>query len=113
MGTYNLYFDADRLLDTIPRTPLFTAESLLLFSQVRDLFSSPSFMPQGGVLGMCCDHHYAHHDKEGHKHLPAALEGVDAAVYSAKSKLSISVSVRPLYMPFRETIGRKRKWSFI
>ncbi|KAF8253359.1 hypothetical protein K440DRAFT_593124 [Wilcoxina mikolae CBS 423.85] len=95
--TYNLYFDADRLLDTIPRTPLFTVESLPLFSQVRDLFLSSSFMPQGGVLGMCCDHRYAHHDKEGHKHLPAALKGVDAAVYSALSNLSIPVSVRPLY----------------
>ena len=53
-------------------------------------------MEKGGILGIPCSHAYPHIVKQEIHCLPAALKGVDMAVYEAVRALKLKTRLRPI-----------------
>ena len=61
------------------------------------LLKDGSFMPQGGRLGVYCQHGYAHSSNAMQGKLkPALLKGIDALLFDAVRKLQLPVQFRPI-----------------
>jgi hypothetical protein len=97
--SYNLYFDAEKAFNKLPKAPLFSPSSLPLYTQLEELLVDKTFFPDGVILGFYCGHRYAHTNSTANARLPAALKGVDGALYSVLKHLNIEVSVRPIMGP--------------
>lgn len=110
--TYNLYHAASTSvtttfsssiptatpnLPTIPR--VLNPASLPLHTELSAVLSTPAFLRNGGVLAFHCDHAYATSTKPraSRQHLPSALKGIDAAVFSVLQNLNLRVEVRPRF----------------
>jgi len=72
--TYNLYY-APGVGDLAHFAPAMKATALPLYRNVERVLADATFMPGGGVLGVCCLHGYAHSSRSAGKALPAVLKG--------------------------------------
>ena len=72
--TYNLYY-APGVGDLAHFAPAMKATALPLYRNVERVLADATFMPGGGVLGVCCLHGYAHSSRSAGKALPAVLRG--------------------------------------
>ncbi|KAF2825289.1 hypothetical protein CC86DRAFT_41658 [Ophiobolus disseminans] len=90
--TYNLYHTPG-VGDLAGMKTAMDVTSLPLFQYGKDALKTPGFMPQGGNLGIYCQHAYAHADYEAAKELPGTLKGSDMAVYDVFRALGLRVKV--------------------
>ena len=93
--TYSLYY-APGVSDLARCAPAMQATALPLYRKVERVLADATFMPKGGVLGVCCRHGYAHSSRSAGKALPAVLKGVDMAVYAVFRAHGLDVQVRPV-----------------
>ncbi|KAF2795417.1 hypothetical protein K505DRAFT_382401 [Melanomma pulvis-pyrius CBS 109.77] len=93
--TYNLYYTLG-VGDLAGNSPAMDVKSLPLYKKIYEALADAEFMADGGYLGICCQHAYAHSTPEGVKSLPAILKGSDMAVYSIFLALGLDISVRPI-----------------
>ena len=64
---------------------------------LRLLLTSPTFMPQGGRMGVFCSHGYAHTSASMQSTLnPSVLKGGDALLFEAATQLGLSCSFVPV-----------------
>ncbi|KAK3902845.1 hypothetical protein C8A05DRAFT_33419 [Staphylotrichum tortipilum] len=94
--TYNLYYDLG-VGDLAAHAPALQASSLPLYEKVRDALAAPTFLPQGGILGMFCTHAYAHNIGSAAAALPGVLKGADMALYAVFRALGLRVDVRAVF----------------
>ncbi|KAF2014657.1 hypothetical protein BU24DRAFT_349125 [Aaosphaeria arxii CBS 175.79] len=89
--TYNLYYAPGRG-DLADNSPAMDVKSLPLYAKVDEALKDPSFMTKGGgLVGLYCQHAYAHATTEGAKALPSALKGIDMAIYSVFRSFGLDV----------------------
>ncbi|PVH99885.1 hypothetical protein DM02DRAFT_628995 [Periconia macrospinosa] len=91
--TYNLYY-ALGSGDLAGNSPEMDATSLPLYRKIKFTLSVLTFMPEGGYLGVHCNHAYAHSTDEGVMSLPSVLKGSDMAVYSVFRALGLKIYMR-------------------
>ncbi|PSN71412.1 hypothetical protein BS50DRAFT_608305 [Corynespora cassiicola Philippines] len=93
--TYNLCF-APGVGDVACKNPTLNSKSLPLYRKIKEALAEPSFMKDGGYLGVMCYHAYAHSTVEGYRKFPSVLKGSEMAVYSIFESLGLDVQVRPV-----------------
>ena len=90
--TYNLYYsDVGNLAQ-----PVADPKRLALYSMIKEMYEQPGFMTKGALLGLFCNHQYAHSQSSGRLSLPGSLKGVDLAVFAAFKALGLKVMIRPV-----------------
>ncbi|RMZ68691.1 Oxoglutarate iron-dependent dioxygenase [Pyrenophora seminiperda CCB06] len=93
--TYNLYA-RHGLGELTGHTNAIDLEQLPLYQKVKAALQDPSFMPEGGTLGIYCLHAYAHANEVGAKTLPPVLKGADMVAYEVFRALGVIPDVRPI-----------------
>ena len=90
--TYNLY-SVPGVGDLAKHAPAMDVRFLPLYQKVKDALGEPTFMADGGNLGIYCSHAYALSTRVGSKGIPGVLKGVDMAVYAVFRALGLKVRV--------------------
>jgi len=67
--TYNL-FVSEQIGGVLQAFPTVDPTSFPLFDKSKRMLGEPCFMPEGGVLGFCCEHQYAHTRKIADEMMP-------------------------------------------
>ncbi|EJT70669.1 hypothetical protein GGTG_11692 [Gaeumannomyces tritici R3-111a-1] len=93
--TYNLYY-APGVGDLAEHAPAMQVQTLPLYDKVQGALAEPSFMNDGGLLGVYLTHAYAHSTRAGRKALPSVLKGADMAVYAVFRAHGLKVWIRPV-----------------
>ncbi|KAF2117341.1 hypothetical protein BDV96DRAFT_611764 [Lophiotrema nucula] len=91
--TYNLYCAAGSG-DLTGNSPAMDVKLLPLYAKVKEALAQSDFLQYGGLLGVYCQHGYAHTTSEGAAKLPGILKGSDMAIYSVFKGLGLEVSVK-------------------
>ncbi|KAF2734385.1 hypothetical protein EJ04DRAFT_576923 [Polyplosphaeria fusca] len=118
--TYNLYY-ALGVGDLAGNSPVMDVKMLPLYKKVQEALDSPNFMPNGGYLGIYCEHAYAHSTAEGINALPGILKGSDMAVFAVFQALHLKVAIRPVFdlddfelgMNYDDEDSEPRQWDLI
>ena len=93
--TYNLYV-RERVGGIMRHKQSVDSDVCGLSSKVKDLLRDPAFMTKGGMLGFYCQHAYAHTNRDVSRHLPYALKGVDAHIFSIFHHIGLETKIRPV-----------------
>ncbi|KAK5657560.1 hypothetical protein OQA88_3133 [Cercophora sp. LCS_1] len=93
---YHLYVSAhmDSLLQ--PRLQASSSKGNGLSHSVKDLLASPSFMPNGGILGFHCSFKYPEKSESTYyyEHYSLALKGIDAVVFTVFRSFGLIVHIK-------------------
>ncbi|KAK0621834.1 hypothetical protein B0T17DRAFT_618232 [Bombardia bombarda] len=90
--TYNL-FHTPGVGDLSKIAPALDIQTLPLYKRIKDGLANLEFMPDGGRLGIICNHAYAHNSKPFAVALPGVLKGSDMAVYSVFRAQGLKIKV--------------------
>ena len=99
--TYNLYV-RERIGGIIRHKQSVNSDVCGLSYKVKKLLRDPAFMTKGGMLGFYCEHAYAHTNRDLCRHLPYALKGVDAHIYSIFHHIGLETKIRPVMEEIHE-----------
>ncbi|KAL8849226.1 MAG: hypothetical protein Q9221_005804 [Calogaya cf. arnoldii] len=78
---------------------------LPLYDTVAQMLREPNFMRKGGFLGFFCHHAYAHSTEVGRQQIARVFKGIDLAILSTFSGLSLEVDVHPI-------IHKEKAWHY-
>jgi hypothetical protein len=93
--TYNLY-TTEAIGGILQRYPIADPRLYPLFKIVRSLLGEDEFLREGGMLGAYCLHPYHHTRRQTQHHMPFALQGTDAILFSVFKALGLKVMVGPV-----------------
>ena len=92
--TYNLFLSNG--MGHLSGAGAFDPTTLPLYKYIQDALLDAHFMPDGGTMGIGLGHAYAHTVGKHIHNLPAALKGVDMAIYEVIKALKLEVRIRPI-----------------
>jgi hypothetical protein len=92
--TYNLY-TTEAIGGILQRYPIADPRLYPLFKVVRSLLGEDEFLREGGMLGTYCMHPYHHTRRQTQHHMPFALQGTDAILFSVFKALGLKAMVGP------------------
>lgn len=69
-----------------------------LYQSIKEIFFSPMFIKNGGILGFCCAHQYAYavYSTYLYPRYVYALKGIDAALVTMFCVFGLTVHVEPV-----------------
>lgn len=68
-------------------------ESLPLYADFRRLLNNPTILPDGGLIGLYCQHVYPRQRNRTSKDVSACLKGVDQALFFVLERLDLEVTL--------------------